>query len=206
MKSSSKQRIVGAFVLISLALIFFPVVFDLEQQTTIDTTPRIPPMPEYEPVDVAEPERVEGIVPPKPMEEAFVPEDAQTPELETVSTDDNEAPPAISEEADTADSDATSDAPANDTQPVPPKLTEQGIPEAWVIQVGSFKDSTKAEELNAALIADGYKSYIREVTVAGAPMKRVFVGPKIRKSNALEEKAAIDKKYGIEAIVLKFQP
>ena len=174
MNSSSKQRIIGAFVLFALALIFLPAVFDFSGEQTIDTTPQIPPRPDIEPVEIEPPVRPTNIDPPKSFDEAF------QPPVEDVKEESVEL------------------------EPEPPKLNKEGLPESWVIQVASFSEKEKAELLVAQLQQDGYKSYLQPVTVGGQLLHRVFVGPKILKQRALEEKKQIDKKYQLETLVLKF--
>ena len=71
MSESLKQRIVGAFVLIALAIIIVPLVFDFSGERQVDTTSKIPSMPEIEPVIVAEPTKPDNITPPKPDDEIF---------------------------------------------------------------------------------------------------------------------------------------
>jgi DedD protein len=91
-------------------------------------------------------------------------------------------------------------------QPTPPGLTAKGIPGAWVVQVGSFRDRSKADSLTQNLIGDGYKAYMRSGKSAGAPMYRVFVGPDVLKSKSLEYKKAVDRKYRVKSLVRQFEP
>ena len=173
MNSSAKQRIIGAFVLCAIGVIFFPLIFDLSGERAIDTTPTIPPVPEVSQVEIPEPQRPAEIIPPKSEQQAFQP---------SVNPED-----AASEE------------------PEPPALDENNLPEAWVIQVASFKEQDKAEELTKRLQQDGYKSYARSVEVAGNSVHRVFVGPKVLKQRALDEKQQIDKAYQLDTLVFKIQ-
>lgn len=174
MNSSAKQRIIGAFVLFALALIFFPLLFDLSGETRIDTTPQIPPMPEIEEVTIPEPQRPENITPPKSFDEAFQP-----------SLDPEEA---------------------ESLEPEPPSLNEEALPNAWVIQVASFSEQEKATQMEKTLQADGFKSYQQAARINSKTVYRVFVGPKVLKQHALEEKQKIDSKYQLDTLVLKFSP
>ncbi len=63
MNDGLKQRIIGAFVLLALAVIFLPVLFNFSEERSVDTTTRIPAMPEIKPVTIAEPKRVEDVDP-----------------------------------------------------------------------------------------------------------------------------------------------
>lgn len=186
MNSSAKQRIIGAFVLFALALIFFPLLFDLSGENQIDTTPQIPPMPEIEEVTIPEPQRPENITPPKSFEEAF-------------------QPPIDPEEAESLQPTVDPEEAVN-LQPEPPSLNEEGLPNAWVIQVASFREPEKATQLEKTLQADGFKSYQQSVQIKNTTVYRVFVGPKVLKQTALEEKQKIDSKYQLESLLLKFSP
>lgn len=71
MTESLKQRIVGAVVLVALAVVIIPLVFDFSGQRQVDTNSVIPPMPDINPVVVAEPTRPENITPAKSDDEIF---------------------------------------------------------------------------------------------------------------------------------------
>lgn len=80
MKSSDdglKQRIIGAVVLLALAVIFLPVLFDRERLQPIDTTTKIPPEPQIKPVVIAPPVKPADVVDlaPEPKD-MYVPDEA----------------------------------------------------------------------------------------------------------------------------------
>ena len=81
-----------------------------------------------------------------------------------------------------------------------------GIPKAWLVQVGGFRERDKAQELLNGLLNDGYKAFIRVGPSKSGELHRVFVGPKIEKQRALSDKTAIDKKYHVDSIIVRFEP
>lgn len=170
-----KQRIVGGFVLLALALILFALLFDFSDVAEVDTRSQIPDSPDIVPVVVAEPVRPDNIEPAVDDEHIFQMEASQP-------TDTVAAEPEL------------------------PGLTSEGVAEAWVLQVGSFRDATKAQSLLGQLLEDGHTAYVREQRDNTGQLSRVFVGPKVLKTKLLEEKAAIDKKYGVNALMLRFDP
>ncbi|WP_461516402.1 SPOR domain-containing protein [Porticoccus sp.] len=170
-----KQRIVGGFVLLALALILFAVLFDFSDAPQVDTTSRIPPKPDIAAVDVAEPVRPENIEPAPAPEEGF--------ELGVDEPDQAVA-----------------------ATPEPPKLSDEGLPESWILQVGSFRDADRANALVKKLLDDGYRAFVQPQSDSQGQLSRVFVGPKVLKEKLLQEKAAIDKKYGLNALVVRFEP
>lgn len=166
-----KQRIVGGFVLLALALVLFAVLFDFSDAPQVDTTSRIPPKPDIAPVEVAEPVRPANIDPAPAPEEAFQlgVDEPQQAEPET---------------------------------PAPPQLSEEGLPQSWVLQVASFREAERAEALVKKLLDDGYRAFVQRQD----SLSRVFVGPKVLKDKLLQEKAEIDKKYGLNTLVVRFEP
>lgn len=175
MSENLKQRVVGAVVLVALAIVIIPLVFDFSGKRQVDVSSTIPLMPNIEPVVVAEPERPENITPAKSDDEIF-----------QFGEEPSEPSQLLMAEA--------------------PSLSSNGIPVGWILQIGSFKDKTTADELVKKLLADGYRAFIRKKHVTSGSLNRVFVGPKVLKKKLVQEKAAIDKKYGVDALLLHFEP
>lgn len=83
-----KQRLVGAVVLLALAVIFLPVLFDRNRLEPLDTATQIPPKPDIVPITVPEPMIPEVESPAPDPETMFVPDEAEavdaTPEPPTL--------------------------------------------------------------------------------------------------------------------------
>lgn len=173
MNSGAKQRITGAFVLLALALIFFPLLFDFSDERRVDKDSTIPPQPDIKPAEIPEPVRPDNIIP--------APSDT---EIFTVEDEDEVAPQTA----------------------VQPALDQQGVPEAWVIQVASFRERQAALAMEQTLQADGYKSFVQEARATGDTTYRVLVGPKILIQDAQNEKQQIDRKYRVDALIMRFKP
>ena len=171
---SLKQRIVGAIVLVALAIIIIPLVFDFSGERQVDISSQIPPTPEIEPVVVAEPVRPENITPAKPDEEMF-------------------------------QFGVESPAEAEPLKAEAPALSPEGSPVSWVLQIASFKDKAAANELVKKLLADGHRAFLREKKSGKNTVNRVFVGPKVLKEKLVKEKIAIDKKYRVDAMLVRFE-
>ncbi len=182
MDTKHKQRLVGVMVLISLAIIFLPSLFHRDQRVEVDTTTLIPSKPVAKPIVIKSPTKPADVTPAPAPEVAF-----QPPVVEEKAKQENIKTPA----------------PEPETKP---NLNEQGIPNAWVIQVGSFKSQTRADELKKNLLAKEYKAYTRSVNTAKGEFFRVFTGPYIDRSRALSFKKQIDKNYRVTSQVLKFAP
>lgn len=82
MDDGLKQRLIGAFVLLALAVIFVPVFFDRERIEPVDKTTQIPIAPIIEPVSVemaTPPPEVEQA---QPAEKMFIPDETQVVDLQ----------------------------------------------------------------------------------------------------------------------------
>lgn len=86
-----KQRLIGAVVLLAIAVIFLPVLFDRKRLEPIDTTSQIPPEPQIKPVIIEEP------VAPKEVDLAPEPSEMYVPEEKHVAEPTPE-PPGLNKE------------------------------------------------------------------------------------------------------------
>lgn len=194
MNDGLKQRIIGALVLVVIAVIFLPMVFNFDTERVIDRTSQIPPRPQIEPVTVDEPDRPADIDYPNELDKAYQFDQSRT-EAEVAAKEQQ----AVSVDAEKP----RDEQPAKPNEPEPPQLNEQNLPEGWVVQVGSFKEREKARQLVEKLLADGYKAYQKEAQRQS--YFRVYVGPNIDKGTALKHQQEIDRKYSVKSLLLKFE-
>lgn len=184
MDDSVKQRLVGAVVLASVAVIFFPSLFDEPDNRYIGGQSQIPPAPTITPQVIPEPERPEGIEP------------AKAPEAMYTLVDESAAPaePAASAEPPKATS-------------APAALNEQGVLQGWVLQVASFSEEARANDLRERLEKAGHTSFTRPlVNSKGQQVVRVFVGPKADKQAMLKVKQELDASLKVNALLREFKP
>jgi len=87
-------------------------------------------------------------------------------------------------------------------------LQASGLPNAWVVQVGSFAQIENAEILNEDLLGLNYKSYFRLTPSFddGPDLYKVFVGPVLSTDEARALLTELSEHTGNEAILLKFEP
>lgn len=191
MKEGLKQRLVGAFVLAALAVIFLPGIFREQQGHQVDTRTQIPPQPQIEMVEFIAPEPQQEVEPAPAPETMFLPAESREPE-------------SVSSLSSTSASSVTSQSVSS----AAPQLTlnEQGIPEAWVVQVVSLSNKAAAIKLRDELQADGYKAFLREVTTSNGTFNRIFIGPKLDKAEAMAIKSELDQRLNVSAQVRRFEP
>ncbi|MGP0174448.1 SPOR domain-containing protein [Pseudomonas sp. NCHU5208] len=197
-----KQRMVGALVLVALAVIFLPMLLSREDEmrrVVVDAPqmPQAPDTPEIvvEPAEVVEPE----VLPQEP-----VPADPQAP-----LTAESEAPaPAPQPEQKPAPSSQTSQ-PAPAAEPAVAAATKpeshldaNSLPISWSVQLASLSSRSGAETLQKTLRSQGYNAYIR--TFDG--MNRVFVGPLIERAEAERLRDQLKRQHKLNGFVVRFQP
>ena len=197
-----KQRLVGVAVLVALAVIFVPVLFNLQPSRPIDQTSRIPPAPEIEPVEIEEPVQpeIDNDVPDPDrlftLEEP--PEaDGRMPVEEGIGGDEAIAPREVPEQ--TAEE-------LHAEPEVEPTLSESGLPEGWIVQVASYSERETAENQVDRLQNADFKAFLQQAQVNGKQVFRVLVGPFISRESATREKSLVDEAAGVDSLVLSFEP
>lgn len=197
MDDGLKQRLIGALVLIAIAVIFLPSLFSGEHGRRLDTRTQIPPAPETKVVVIEQPKPVVDI-PKAPAPEAMY---QLLEEDEVVSVEKELA--TVQEAAEVVKPKAV---PVPQLAPNKVGLDERNIPKAWAIQVASYNTEARANTLVEQLKADGYKAFLHPAVIGKGKVYRVLVGPKIDRANALQVKADLDKLLKVSSILVKFQP
>lgn len=87
-----------------------------------------------------------------------------------------------------------------------PILNEQGLPNGWLVKVGSFGDEKKAEKIAAQLRDMNIKAYSKPLQRPDNVLYRVLAGPYLNKDEIAEVKQKIDKKLSVQSIIVEFQP
>ena len=198
-----KRRVVGTIVLLALALITLPQLFDGEGSYQPQVQSRIPERP----IITLLPE-------PQQVRPAMV-GDSQSPSVTAEAQDESTEPShsteasmptgrAVSDNASElaeVSSEARSEASATTVSTETasrPTLNASGLPEGWVVQLGTFGDIDNASKLLADLLAKGYKAYERRSVRDAREMSTILVGPVIDRAEAdrllAELAAALDLK------------
>lgn len=181
MNDGFKQRLVGAVVLISVAVILWPVIFTDTRSPSLDRRSQIPATPQFEKYQVAEPERVTGLDPiAKPQLEVQAPKSATTTTLT--------ADPQIPSQADNE-----------------PRQDAKGLPVAWSLQVASFSQQKNADELKLALQKLGHKAYTRSIITKAGKSTRVYLGPRFSRDAFEQDRKDINQRFNVNAITVRFE-
>lgn len=199
-EDSLKQRVVGALILLALGVIFVPLLFETDSRRTLDRTSQVPPAPDIQPMTVAEPTRNPEVRPMKPAETMY----QLLPESETeAATEPAPVAPATTVVSSPA---PTADLVVKQAEPDRKLLDQQGIANAWMVQVSSFGSEQNAHALRDELLKDGFTAFTRTFDSGSGKVTRVFVGPKISREKASELKETLDTKLNVKTLVVSFSP
>lgn len=201
-----KQRIIGALVLVSLAVIFVPMMFDEPHSERESTSIKIPEEPPFPEVEAPEPEvsdtpayRIEENVDESPQdaEPEPVPDE---PQQEIAEVESPEPAPTVDEpEESSADAgEPDKEAPVKDEDAAEFTRSLEG---AWVVQLGSFGSNDNARRLRDKVRDKGYNSHLQEISRGDERLTRVFSGPFAEKAEAEKAKQALDKAFGLNSLV-----
>ena len=208
--SAYKQRMVGALVLVALAVIFLPMLFSRqdEQRQVVVEAPAAPEAPSLPQVQV---------------EPVVVPEPQALPEEEPVPTDEEMAAPStpvqpsvpVVKPAPAPVVAAKPAAPVPAPKPVAPqpaapgkpdvgqsRIDPNGLPISWSIQVASLGNREGADALQKKLRSQGYNAYIRSAD----GKNRVFIGPLIERAEADRLRDLLGRQQNLKGFVVRFQP
>lgn len=207
-----KQRVVGALVLLALAVIFLPMLFSREddvRQVVVEAPvmPKPPAMPtvEVQPTEVPEPqaEDAENAVPPAEA----APAQAPAAPIASLPTQQAQAPqpkapapqPVAPKPAQPTAQGTAAAAPAQ--QPAQ-RLDSNNLPVSWSVQLASLSNRARADELQKSLRSQGYNAYVRSFD----GMNRVFVGPVVERAEADRLRDQLGKQQKLNGFVVRFQP
>ncbi|VVQ16116.1 Cell division protein DedD [Pseudomonas fluorescens] len=216
-----KQRMVGALVLVALAVIFLPMLFsrqDEQRQVTVEApaAPQAPAMPQVqvEPVVVPEPQALPQE--PVPSDDEIAQQESAVPTAPVVPAPVVPAPavpapaakpPAPAPVPALAAKPATAPAQPITAAPGKPDTTQSrvdanGLSVSWSVQLASLSNRESAEKLQKTLRSQGYNAYIR--TADGK--NRVFVGPLIERAEADRLRDLLNRQQNLKGFVVRFQP
>ncbi|QJI12777.1 SPOR domain-containing protein [Pseudomonas sp. ADAK22] len=217
--SAYKQRMVGALVLVALAVIFLPMLFsrqDEQRQVVVEApaAPQAPTVPQVQ---------VEPVVVPEPqaLPEEPVPSDADVAAQQAPSMPVQSSVPVVKPAPAPAPAPAAPvvaakpAAPAPAPKPVAPqpaapgkpdvgqsRIDPNGLPITWSIQLASLANRESAEALQKKLRTQGYNAYIRSAD----GKNRVFIGPLIERAEADRLRDLLGRQQNLNGFVVRFQP
>ena len=233
MEERLKQRLVGAVVLVSLAVVFVPILFDLPREerpepsgTPISEIPERPQDRSGSPVSInldlpqtqrldAEVERERGVSDPDAdgggvssgagaTDSAATP--SATPAGAAPATAESSEPPASADRSDPSPAGSVPAAAAG--EPAEDSEQQQAVQasatDGWMVQLGSFAKSENALALRKRLREKGYPAFVESGSSAQGAVSRVFVGPMPDRRQARDSAAKLRREMALEGIVVPY--
>ena len=195
MEKALKERIIGAIVLVAVAVLVVPVFLDGPPADGEMISERVPLPGQGEQSNqtvVLERDRTDPVP------------------AQTVETPEREEPMATQPAPSTAIAEPTPEASQSETsppQPEPERTTPSPVQPAgsatgmWAVQLGSFSSQENAEKLAADLRKQGFAAFLSQLSTASGQLHRVRVGPQ-KDREAADAMAARLQKAGHTGKVL----
>lgn len=203
-ESKLKQRIVGAVVLIALAVIFLPMLLKQEdpaRTVVVDAPPMpaVPAQPQYPVTEVAVPEPVID----DEWDGAVITEQPLTPDSapgQPVAVEPAPAVPVVTQPVKPAVAQPVS---KKTEQPViAPGIDKNNLPVSWSVQLASLTNKANAEALRDTYRNKQYNAYVR----SSDGVHRVLIGPLIREAEAQAMCKVLKTREKQECFVVRYQP
>lgn len=205
MERRLKERLIGAAVLVLLAVIFIPMLLnDTTQYNSEITGSNIPERPKDE------------------FSSRIVPLDEGQSQPETVPPADMDTgtratpPPIPTGVVATEQNTRIEKTPLTISSPAPAKNTEDSGPEkvvlpaktmgvqAWIVQLGSFSSEKNAQELNDKLRGKGFTAFVEPLKQKSRIIYRVRVGPELLRSDAEKVRDKIKQTIQMDGLVVSY--
>ena len=192
-----KQRLIGAIVLISLGVIFIPML--LKGPSNLDApifSSNIPEQPEQRKTEIIPLKPL----PPRPVDLPIATIPVEVDTLPVRPEADIEPPfvtPPKSEPAPVV----------KNTMPTAPVAetpeTSQSDLSGWAVQVGSFSSKSNALGLQTRLRDKGFNAFVEAYQAKGGVRYRVRIGPELTADKAKAVAGKLKQEMGIDGLVLR---
>jgi len=201
MERRLKERLIGAAVLVLLAVIFIPMILDDSSQTeSAITRTNIPAKPDdayFTSRIVPLEEATKNVIAVEAEAAEVITAGQTTPEKELAQQKQIQQAPAVEQVAEP------------DTQqflskPATLRKTDGVGLTAWVVQLGSFSSEANANALNKKLRKAGYTAFVEPLKQKSGVIYRVRVGPELLRSNALALQKKLKKTTNMDGIVVHY--
>lgn len=207
-----KQRLVGAVVLVALAVIFLPMLLDGSgARDRLNEDIAIPEQPEAPESRLEQEGAGSGAVDGDAGEASLATDDYRDGGTDP---DDGADEPAQAEpEADTEDEAADapaseeesgSDAGAANADATAEEAANEGLRQGWVVQVGSFQLETNAVVLRDRLREAGFDANAEKVETDGGTVWRVLLGPVAERADGEALERRIEDHRGSDALLMEY--
>jgi DedD protein len=202
MERRLKERLIGAAVLVMLAVIMIPMILDDSSERDIAITEtNIPVRPQDDFNSRIVPLNESDL---KPVADKVVVENAVQPLLDVVQEPSSKP---IEKEVEIEKAVVAKVEKQEKTKVEKkvekPAANHMGVT-AWVVQLGSFSSEENAKGLNEKLRKSGYPAFVEPIKRDSGTAFRVRVGPEILRSDAEALQQKLKKSMQIDGIVIRY--
>ena len=191
-ENTFKHRIVGIIVLITMGVIFIPMLLSGHRDDVFHNEDVIPAKPAaLENLQVYE---LDNPVPePSLREIKRAPVDKLTAKSDKNSQTESTEKPQSEPEKKYPIAKATSEK---------PRLKSKAVVKGWVVQAGSFSKRANAIGLRDKLRSNRYPAFVEKITSKNKTVYRVRIGPEVRKVKAEKIQSELKTKLKLKSIVV----
>lgn len=191
MNTQLKQRLVGAAVLTSLAVIFLPMVLDESGYPVNEITPQVSSLPKAMTTTknhTGDDSQLQTSATGVPIAVKATQPKSSNSRAENTGKSAKHGDAKTTKESDTI------------------KLIDKSRAElsSWIIQVGSFAREQNARELTVKLRGHGFTTHMVKRKGPDGKVFRVQIGPELAYKKIVEVKKALLKKARIKGIILQY--
>jgi DedD protein len=228
MEHRLKERLIGAAILVMLAVIFIPMILNnAGSNETAITRTNIPEPPAGDFNTRVVPLRESDVQQPPEQPRETVTEEVAGEQAPPQETEPKVATPTTREEG----KEATTPAP-EEAKPAAAPVTKPAAPQAaaktaapapsagttsaqsrdargltaWVVQIGSFSSQANADRLVKKLRDAGYPAFVEPVKQGGEKVYRVRVGPELQRSDAQALRDKLMKELKMKGLMVYHYP
>jgi DedD protein len=199
MEQKLKERLVGAAVLVAIAVIFIPIILNDSPETESISGSNIPEKPE-----TSFNSRIIPVI--ENDKKALL----NTIESESIGSEENQNKndQDVVVEKIVSDNDKIADKISPKKEAIKDEVKDEvkddvGL-SAWIVQLGSFTEEDNAQSLNEKLRKAGYPAFVVPLKKNGKISYRVRVGPEIRRSEADLLLKNLKDKMKLDGIVVTY--
>ncbi len=214
METTLKQRLIGAAVIIALAVIFVPMILDGSgRQESVALNKEVPPEPTFSfDSNLPDPKKLDELPPIKTTatvnsEEQATESTAKQPDVDKISSIKKvEEKKSQSAENKTTDSKATQTANVHVVEATENHIKTNPALSAWAVQVAAFGEKGKALALQEKLLASKLSVFTEQSGKGDKLVYRVKVGPELKRENAEKLRDKIEKEHNLKGSFVTKHP
>ena len=207
MEQTLKQRLIGAIVLVSLAVIFIPIILEGPDD---EWTPRSHSIPEQPQMDYRADMELE-LPPETPVVDEMVAmevisqeraESEPQPVVEAVKTE--AVPVKLPDPVRAPDPVKAAPKPAPPVKQAVPVVPTTEPLKGWFVQVGSFGQEMNARGLRDRLATAGFQVRLQDVELGKKHAYRVLVGPSTSRTEAEKQAEKLKSGQHLKGMVIEY--